>query len=446
MDYNNRSIGRVKGMKEKAFLKKILLREVVPATGCTEVGAVALAAGWAMRALDGPVETVEEIQIEVDESTYKNALGVGIPGTGETGLGFAAAMGVLSSNRVEQGLQILENPEKEKIEKAQHLIAKNRIKIVRVLDSKDILIRARVRNPKDETMALIQGSHDHLVGVEKNGKPYRGAPVSDEDFWKLNEEIKKIRYEKLIAFAQTVDLDELPVLREAIEINMRFAREARKGLPSLQIGQVMEKYGETRQTGESLSCKAQFITALAVEARMKGLDLPVMACAGSGNQGLVATIPVVEMAGRLNSPEQRLLRALALSYLTTIYIKSFTGLLSPICGCGVAAAVGAGCGIVFLMGGEVSQIEAQINNMIGAMAGIICDGAKSGCSLKALMAVGLAIDSSYLSIEGVRIPSQDGIMGKDVLETLGNLQQILETGMATMDTAIVRIMESKGKA
>jgi L-cysteine desulfidase len=208
----------------------------------------------------------------------------------------------------------------------------------------------------------------------------------------------------------------------------------------------MEKYGETRQTGESLSFKAQFITALAVEARMKGLDLPVMACAGSGNQGLVATIPVVEMAGRLNSPEQRLLRALALSYLTTIYIKSFTGLLSPICGCGVAAAVGAGCGIVFLMGGEVSQIEAQINNMIGAMAGIICDGAKSGCSLKALMAVGLAMDSSYLSIEGVRIPSQDGIMGKDVLETLGNLQQILETGMATMDTAIVRIMESKGKA
>ncbi len=430
-------------MKEREFLKTILLREVVPATGCTEVGAVALAVGWAVRALNKSSDTIEGVRIEVDESTYKNALGVGIPGTGETGLGFAAAIGAFSSWRVEQGLQILENPEKESIEKARKLIAENKVHIVRAVEAKDILIRARVHNREDEAMALIQGSHDHLVGVEINGKPYRGAPVSDGGFWKLNEEIKKMRYGTLIEFVQTVDLEELPILRQAIEMNTHFALEAKKGLPSLKIGQVMEKYGKQRGTGENLSFKAQFVTALAVEARMKGLDLPVMACAGSGNQGLVATIPVIETAERLSLPEERLLRALALSFLTTIYIKSFTGLLSPICGCGVAAAVGAGCGIVFLMGGEISQIEAQINNMIGTMAGIICDGAKSGCSLKALMAVGLAVDSSYLSMEDVRIPSQDGIMGKDVVDTLKNLQQIIESGMTTMDRAIVQIMEKK---
>jgi len=134
---------------------------------------------------------------------------------------------------------------------------------------------------------------------------------------------------------------------------------------------------------------------------------------------------------------------LALSYPSTIYIKTYTGLLSPVCGCGVAAAVGAGSGMVFLMGGDLSQLEAQINNMIGTMAGIICDGAKSGCSLKALMAVGLAVDTSYLSMENVQIPAKDGIMGKDVRDTLRNLQKIIDVGMSSMDGAIVDVMEKK---
>jgi L-cysteine desulfidase len=178
---------------------------------------------------------------------------------------------------------------------------------------------------------------------------------------------------------------------------------------------------------------------------MKGLDLPVMACAGSGNMGLVATIPVVETGKIVDASDETVLRALALSYLSTIYIKAYTGLMSPVCGCGVAAAVGAGCGMVFLLGGDVLQIEAQINNMVGTMAGIICDGAKSGCALKALMAVGLAVESAYLSLENVRIPSTDGIVGGQVVDTLENLQRIIEAGMSSMDTAIVDVMEKKGR-
>lgn len=242
-------------------------------------------------------------------------------------------------------------------------------------------------------------------------------------------------------YASTVDLEELPIIHQALRMNVHFCEEAKKGASSQKIGQVVEKCASQEAFQENLSVKAQFVTALAVEARMKGLDLPVMTCAGSGNQGLVATIPVAEIAKNIKASEERLLRALALSYLTTIYIKTFTGILSPICGCGVAAAVGAGCGIVFLHGGGVSQIEAQINNMVGAMAGIICDGAKSGCAFKALMAVGLALDSSYLSMENVRIPSGDGIMGNEVLDTLKNLQKIIQDGMSSMDTAIIEIMD-----
>ena len=429
-------------MSEETLLKSLLDREVIPATGCTEVGAVALAAGWAMKALARDTDEIEEISIEVDESTYKNALGVGVPGTKETGLAFAGAMGILSPKKVERGLQILENPDQETIERARALITRKRVQIIRISDAREILIKARVRTKSDEASAVIQGSHDHLVGVERNGEPYHGAPVSDEDFWKQVEQIKNLGYRGLVEFAQRMDLKAFPILRQAAEMNMHFAKEAQKRLPSLRIGQVMGKHGGYDEKGGPAG-KIQFVTALAVEARMEGLDLPVMACAGSGNQGLVATIPVVETGRRLGVTEEQILRALALSYLTTIYIKTYTGLLSPVCGCGVAAAVGAGSGMVFLMGGEVSQIEAQINNMIGTMAGIICDGAKSGCSLKALMAVGLAVDTSYLSMENVQIPARDGIMGTDVTDTLRNLQRIIEIGMPSMDTAIVEVMEKK---
>jgi L-cysteine desulfidase len=431
-------------MKEKQFLKELLVREVIPATGCTEAGAIALATGWAVQAYGGSTDEIEEITIEVDEGTYKNALGVGIPGTRETGLGFAAAMGASLCERVCQELQILENPTDEAIGRARALIAKNRIRVIRLRDSKDILIRSMVRSKKDEASAVIRGSHDHVVSVERNGKPYTGAPVPEENSWGLAQKVKGLQYSIVIDFIKEMNPPELPILRQAMEMNMHFAEEARKGAPSLNIGRVMEKHAGRGLTGKGFPAKVQFVTALAVEARMKGLDLPVMACAGSGNMGLVATIPVVETAKAVDSSEETVLRALALSYLTTIYIKAYTGLMSPVCGCGVAAAVGAGCGMVFLLGGDILQIEAQINNMVGTMAGIICDGAKSGCALKALMAVGLAVESAYLSLENVRIPSTDGIVGGQVVDTLENLQRIIEAGMSSMDTAIVDVMEKKG--
>jgi L-cysteine desulfidase len=430
-------------MKEKQFLKELLFREVIPATGCTEVGAVALATAWAVQALGSATDEVEQIRVEVDEGTYKNALGVGIPGTSEKGLRFAAAMGASLSERVHQGLQILENPGKEAIEMARVLIAEKKVRIIRLHDSREIMIRTMVCSSMDEASAVIRGSHDHVVGVEKNGNPYNGAPVSGENSWALAQKVKTLKYKAVIDFIKEMNPSELPILRQAMEMNMHFAEEARKEAPSLSIGKVMEKYAGRGLTGKDLPAKVQFVTALAVEARMKGLDLPVMACAGSGNQGLVATIPVVETAKVVDASEEDLMRALVLSYLTTIYIKAYMGLLSPVCGCGVAAAVGAGCGMVFLLGGDVLQIEAQINNMVGTMAGIICDGAKSGCALKALMAVGLAVESAYLSLENVRIPSTDGIVGGEVVDTLENLQRIIEAGMSSMHTAIVEVMETK---
>ncbi|MBM4307709.1 MAG: serine dehydratase subunit alpha family protein, partial [Deltaproteobacteria bacterium] len=296
----------------------------------------------------------------------------------------------------------------------------------------------------NEACAVIRGSHDHVVSVERNGKPCHAISFQEEEVGEIYERVKGMDYRTLIEFVKTMNVAEYPILQQSMDMNMRFAGKAMEDLPNLEMGKVMEKHEDSRADEKRLPSRIQHITAVVVEARMRGLDFPVMACAGSGNQGLVATIPVVETAKATKAPHEYLLRALALSYLTTIYIKSYTGLLSPICGCGLAAAVGAGCGIVYLMGGDIEQIEAQINNMVGTMAGMICDGAKSGCSLKALMAVGLAVDSAYLSLENVRIPETEGIMGKGILEPLSNLQRIIEVGMPTMDSVIVELMEAKG--
>jgi L-cysteine desulfidase len=306
-----------------------------------------------------------------------------------------------------------------------------------------VTVRATVRNATDAAAALIQGSHDHVVGVERNGKRYSGAPETVEDHWRSAGRIKQLEFAAIVDFAERVDLSRIPVVKEALEMNTGFLDAAKERRSELRIGGAMQKYAGLGISGESAQTKVQFIAALAVEARMSGLDRPVMACAGSGNQGLVATIPVVEAARAVAASEERLLRALTLSYLTTIYIKTYTGLLSPICGCGVAAAVGAGCGMVFLLDGDTAQIEAQIGNMTGTMAGIICDGAKSGCAFKALMAIGLAVDSAYLSLENVSIPSGEGITGPDVVGSLKNLQRITEDGMASMDATIIGVIEDK---
>jgi L-cysteine desulfidase len=426
-------------------LETVLQQEVMPATGCTEVGAVALASGWATRALGCDLATVGSVRIEVDAGTYKNALGVGIPGTGETGLEFAAAMGAVSAGGVQQGLQILGDPSPEAVEGARGLVRDGKVHIDKLPETRDITVRANVCSGADAASALIQGSHDHVVGVELNGKPYRGAPKEAEDHWHHAEQIKTLDFSTIVDFAREVDLSRVPVVEQALEMNTRFLKVALEKLPELKIGGAMQKYADLGTSGKDLAAKVQFIAALAVEARMGGLDRPVMACAGSGNQGLVATIPVAETAKALRARDELVLRALVLSYLTTIYVKTFTGLLSPICGCGVAAAVGAGCGMVFLLGGDTAQIEAQIRNMTGTMAGIICDGAKSGCAFKALMAIGLAVDSAYLSLENVSIPAGDGIAGRDVVDGLKNLQRITEEGMSGMDATVIQVMEGKGE-
>jgi len=197
----------------------------------------------------------------------------------------SSAMGALSAKRVLQKLQILEHTDREVVERAQSLIRGKRVRIMRVPDAKEILIRSRVRNSRDEASAVIRGSHDHLVGVEKNGKLYKGATEPGENFWHLAQRIKRVKYSAIIDFVRDVDVRELSIVKQAMEMNVNFAKEAGKRPSFFRIGKVMEKYADQEVTGKNLPAKVRLITALAVEARMRGLDLPVMTCAGSGNQG-----------------------------------------------------------------------------------------------------------------------------------------------------------------
>lgn len=188
---------------------------------------------------------------------------------------------------------------------------------------------------------------------------------------------------------------------------------------------------------------AKYLTAVASYARMSGYPLPVMSCAGSGNHGLTAILPVVAVGEKKGISYDKIVRAVTLSLLVTIYVKSYTGTLSPVCGCGVAAGVGAGAGVTYMLGGNLEQIEGSIKNMIGTMAGIICDGGKPGCAFKLAISVDAALESALMALNGVVISPDDGIVDETAEKTIQNLGKVSTDGMINTDETILEVMLGK---
>lgn len=236
-------------------------------------------------------------------------------------------------------------------------------------------------------------------------------------------------------------MKKLTFLKKGLEVNRNFAKDCLNHLDEMELSPILERWTtEYKETSVHPDEYGKLITTAAVEARMRGFPKPVFTCIGSGNQGLVASLPLIGYAEKVAVPSNLFLRSVALSFLVTIYIKAYTDILSPICGCGIGSAIGVGCGLAYLLGGKQKEIEGVIKNTVGTTAGIICDGAKSGCAFKALLMVGMAFDSAKLAIEGVIIASRYGILSQSVEETLANLEHLTHFGMAHADDAILDVM------
>ena len=428
-------------MQEKKIRERIISlvnKEVVPAIGCTEPMAVALCTAKAATTLG---RRPERIEVFLSPNMLKNAMGVGIPGTGMIGLPIAVSLGALIG-KPEYELEVLKDLTPATLEQGKRYINDADIDIKLKQGNGDKLyIEVVCRAGSDMAMAIISGSHTHFVYVERNGEVVldnrggHGGADEEEDDIQLN-------FRLVYDFATTAPLDEISFILKTKEYNMKAAEESIKGNYGHCLGKTMDRPLSHGIFGDNIFSHIISRTASACDARMGGAMIPVMSNSGSGNQGICATNPVVVYAMENENTEEELIRALMLSHLTAIYIKQSLGKLSALCGC-VVASTGSSGGITYLMGGDYTRICNSVKNMVANLTGMICDGAKPSCALKISSGVSTALLSALLSMEGKCVTSAEGIVDDDVDKCIHNLTSIGADAMRATDDMVLDIMTHK---
>ncbi len=417
----------------------IIHKYVVPALGCTEPIAVALASAEARRALGCEPDAVE---VYVSGNILKNAMGVGIPGTGLSGLPIAAALGALGGDP-DRGLEVLESASREDVAKASEFVSAGNVSVATKEDVELLYVEVIAKQGDDSASATIKNSHANIVRIERNGEILHDTDVNEDTA--VSEEDcdpRELTVREIVDFATSAPLDTLRFILDAHEMNSALANEGIQKRYGLGLGRKVAEQADRGLVSHGMMIDAVIAATAAVDARMAGSEMPAMSNSGSGNQGITATLPVSIAAEKLGKPEEELIRAQIISHLTAIYIKSYLGPLSALCGV-VVAATGASAGIVYLLGGSYTEITHAINNMTGNITGMICDGAKPGCAFKVSTGVVAAFEAAFLAVDGISVSGLDGIVEDDIEKTIRNLAEIGSDGMKETDTMIQRIMMCK---
>ena len=420
--------------ERQASILALMHREIVPAIGCTEPVAVALCATKA-RELLGNVP--EKLTVRLSGNMLKNAMGVGIPGTGMTGLPIAVALGLLVG-RSEWQLEVLRDTTPEAVEQARRLLDTMQLHI-EVADTQETLYVECLAQASAHTgLAVICGSHTRFVRLEADGKLLLkdDSAASDNADGSAGEPVLTLR--EVYNFAMTVPLEDIAFLREAAEMDLKAAEYSFTHSCGHKLGSML-RTEESALFGKTPFTRIIAYTAGACDARMGGAMVPVMSNSGSGNQGISATVPVVIYGRESKAADDDILRALALSNLTVIYIKQSLGRLSALCGC-VVAATGSACGITRLMGGGYEEVTYAVKNMTANITGMICDGAKPGCALKVASGVSTALLSATMAMHHRHTDAGEGIVCSDVDRCIQNMTTIGREGMQQTDKLILDIM------
>ena len=430
---------------ERTSIIALIKQEVIPAIGCTEPIAVALCVAKATEILGCKPHRIEA---HLSANILKNAMGVGIPGTGMIGLPIAIALGALIG-KSEYGLEVLKECTPDAVEAGKRMIADEAISIKLkegITEKLYIEITASGATtasscPQSAT-AIIAGGHTNFIYLSHNGEVLLDAPLKSTA--EQNGNKTALTLKKVYDFATTAPLEEIEFILEAQRLNKAAAETSFKGRYGHQLGRTLkESTREMSILGNNTFSKILSYTTAACDARMAGVMVPVMSNSGSGNQGITATLPITIYAEENNKSREELIRALTLSHLTVIYIKQSLGRLSALCGC-VVAATGSSCGITYLMGGGYNQISFAVQNMIATLTGMVCDGAKPSCSLKIASGVSTSLLSAILAMEEKCVSSVEGIIDNDVDKSILNLTRIGSESMNETDQAVLDIMTHKG--
>ena len=422
------------------ILKEVLKHEVFPALGCTEPIAVSYAASVAGQQTDG---VIQEIRIIVDPGVFKNGFAVTVPNTGgEKGNLIAGVLGALIK-RPELKMEILKGAGEEMLSQAKALIAEKKARIGFDPARTDLYIDVTVKTDQGSARAVMEGSHTNLVLLEKNTQ----SIFSKEDTEKsaggqaYKQSLRQMTIADFVDLVESMDDEDYREIGRGVDMNLEIA----------EIGQKLKKVGyyisDLMNKGfllEDVFSAIKILTASAADARMAGLSFPVMSSGGSGNQGIVAILVPYKVGEFFHIEGPKVIRSIALSHLINSYIKCFTGDLSPLCGCAIAAGVGAAVAIVYQQHGkDMKKITLAVNNLISDLGGMLCDGAKAGCALKVASSTDSAIRAAYMAMNDHGITQTEGFIGRTAEETIWNLTAISKLGMAKVDDTMLGIMIDK---
>jgi L-cysteine desulfidase len=423
-----------------SIYRELITHEVFPALGCTEPIAVAYAAAVAASQLQGEVE---EVKIEVDPGVFKNGFAVTVPHTGgEKGNLIAGALGALIA-RPELKMEILKGSNDALLAQAKGLLAKRQVTLTYDKRKACLSIDVTVKSASGTARAVLEGGHTNLVRLEKDGT-FIVDDAASGNSGKGNAYRERLREMTIAGMIDLVDAlhgEDLAYLRQGVEMNLALAEAGRN------LGKVGHFVADLVSEGllvDDVISKSKILTASASDARMAGLPYPAMASGGSGNQGIVASLVPYTVGRFYGVPEETILKSIALSHLVNGYIKCYTGDLSPICGCAIAAGVGAAVAIVYQRSGKnLEKINLAVNTLVSDLGGMLCDGAKAGCALKVVSSTESAIRAAYMALKGHGITEEEGFVGRSAEATIKNMSRISEVGMSLVDETMLGIMGDK---
>lgn len=422
------------------LFKAVLKNEVFPALGCTEPIAVAYAAGIAAKETEGRIKA---INIIVDPGVYKNGLAITVPNTGgEKGNLIAGVLGALIK-KPELKMEILKGIKDNMIRRAKALMRAKKAKVTYDQSKTDLYIDVSIITDKGSARAVIENGHTNLVRLEKNDRPIFEKKNNETTFKSQAYKpiLKKMKMSELIDLAEHIDDEDYIYIRHGIDMNLKISKA---GLKLQKVGYYLSDLVQKGYLLKDIFSSSKILTASASDARMAGLNLPAMSSGGSGNQGIVAILVPHNVGRYFEIKEKKILQSIALSHLVNSYIKCFTGDLSPLCGCSIAAGVGAAVAIVYQQkGNDTAKITLAVNNLISDLGGMLCDGAKGGCSLKVVSSTDSAIRSAYMALNNYGITEVEGFVGKTAEETIYHLSKISKIGMAKVDDTMLEIMMEK---
>ena len=427
-------------------LTELIRQDMKPALGVTEPGAIAFAAATARRHTKG---AVRQVKLRLNSGMFKNAFTCGIPGSSEVGNAHAAALGVTGADP-DKGLECLDGVTPEQAQQAKAMVEAGQIDVEMAGITSRIFIEAIVTAEEGEAAVTIRDTHTNIVRITENGRTVYEKEAQEEGQAGGQTEAKdsalplihRYTLAELHKYALTVPAEELSFIREAFAMNMALCQAGLESPKTSYARYLLAENGgriisEDEQKTASLLCNG------AIEARVLGLPEPAMSITGSGAHGIIATMPLYAAYKVKGYPEEKLLRATALSYLICMYIKEYSGRLSAFCGCAIAAGTGMACGLVLLRDGSTEMMARTINNMASSITGMICDGGNQGCAMKGVVAVDAAWRSAAMAMEGVYIHSVHGINGSTPEQTMRNMGQIASPGMVGTEKTIIEILEGK---